>query len=198
MKKLFLIFLLSIGFIFSGSSTTVYASELPEENTSTEIQEEREEISIETMPELTEEQKEIEDYTTRLTEWIIAGVIGLLGTSALAIAFRKHLKNLIASVINGISLLKTSKDKADEDITTITKKAQDTIATLEKLKDEIVEQDKERFSVLETQIKVLITAFMSLVGGTKELVVNGTAEYISNILSTIDKEVNLNEGQKED
>lgn len=198
MKKLFLIFLLSIGFIISGSAMTVYALELPEENLSTEIQEESEEILTETIPELTEEQKEIEDYTTRLTEWIIAGVMGLLGTSAIAIAFRKHLKNLIASVVNGISLLKTSKDRAEEDITLITKKAQDTIASLEKLKDEIVEQDKEKFSVLEAQVKLLITVFMSLVGGTKELVVNGTAEYISNILSTVDKEVNLNEEQKED
>ena len=177
--------------IFYLAGEVFLEAEVGENNTLTMADSEAPEEPILPDTEL-DELKVIEAYTTQIVEWIIAGVLGLLGTSAVAIVCRKHLKNLDVSVVNGISLLKTNKDKAEEDITIITKKAQDSIATLEKLKDEVLEQDKEKFLVLEKQIKLLLNVILSLVDGTKELVVNGTAEHITNMLNDINKEVMIN------
>jgi ethanolamine utilization cobalamin adenosyltransferase len=183
MKKLCLLFILSIGFVLGGSTLSVYAEELPEQVVvETETTEE---------VEIVETEQEIEEYASKVTEYIIAGVMGLLGTSALAIAFRKTLKSLGTRVLEAIGLLKSNKDEVEEDINMIVKSAQKTVASLEKLEEKILNANEERFLEMELQMTLLCKVIIYMAGGMKELVVNGTSESISNLLKQFDKEVNL-------
>lgn len=181
MKKLCLLFILSIGFILGGSTMNVYAEELPEQVV----------VENETTEEVVEIEQEVEEYTSRVTELIVAGVMGLLGTSALAIAFRKTLKSLVTRVLEAIGVLKSNKDEVEEEVNAIVKSAQKTVASLEKLEEKILNANEERFLEMELQMTLLCKVIIYMAGGMKELVVNGTSESISNLLKQFDKEVDL-------
>lgn len=143
-----------------------------------------------------EEIKEIEAYTAQIVEWIIAGVLGLLGTSAVAIAFRGHLKSLIKSVSTALGLLKTNKDTAEEDIKNIKKEADNTLASLKTIKEEMLEINKKEFEALNRQNKLLRQVILYMAGGMKELVANGTSETVCNLLQEPDKEVKENASEE--
>jgi len=138
----------------------------------------------------------IEAYTAQIVEWIIAGVLGLLGTSAVAIAFRKHLKSLIKSVSTALGLLKTNKDTAEEDIKNIKKEADNTLASLKTIKEEMLEINKKEFEALNRQNKLLRQVILYMAGGMKELVANGTSETVCNLLQEPDKEVKENASEE--
>lgn len=143
-----------------------------------------------------DELKGIEAYTAQIVEWIIAGILGLLGTSAVAVFFRKQLKNLVASVVNGLKALKDNKDSAEEDIKKIKEDATNTLASLKNIKNEMLEINKKEFEALNRQNKLLRQVIFYMAGGMKELVANGTSETVCNLLQEPDKEVKENASEE--
>lgn len=123
-----------------------------------------------------------DEYTKKVTEWIIAGVCGLLGTSAVAVAFRKQLKELIAKILSALGVLNTNKDETEKQVKAIQDKAEKTLASLEKVKEEMLEENKEQFDDTKQQIEILTKAIMFIACGMTELVANGTSETISDML----------------
>ena len=173
MKKLFLLTLMVFAMVLSfGGLAVVSAEEIVEE------QEVVETVEVESL-------EDTEELTKQITEYVIAGVLGLFGTSALAIVFRRSLKSLALGVVNGIKEIKTNKTDAETSIKKLKEDAENTLASLKMLKDEISEQNKEEFETLKTAILCLAT-------GIKELIVNGTSEKVSNILKLPNKEVGDN------
>ena len=173
MKKLFLLTLMVFTMVLSFGGVAVVSAE--------EIVEEPQEVITEVVDTL----EETEELTKQITEYIIAGVLGLFGTSALAIVFRKSLKNLALGVINGIKEIKANKVDAETSIKGLKESAENTIASLKMLKEDISEQNKEEFELLKQAIFCMAT-------GIKELIVNGTSEKVSNILNMPNKEVGDN------
>ncbi len=181
--------------IFYLAGEVFLEAEVDEDNTLTMVDSETPEEPILPETEL-DEIKGVEAYTAQIVEWIIAGVLGLLGTSAVAIAFRKHLKSLIKSVSTALGLLKTNKDTAEEDIKKIKEEADNTLASLKNIKEEMLEINKKEFEVLYKQISLLSKVVLYMAGGMKELVVNGTAEHVCNLLKGPQKEVSENASEE--
>lgn len=127
--------------------------------------------------------KEIESTTKKITEYIIAGVIGLLGTSGVAILFRGSLKALAGSVKTLISKAKEEKDIAKEDIEKVKKEAENTLASLKNVKDEVVNVNKKEFEALHEEIRLLKKALRYFASGAKDFVKNGTAENIGKLFA---------------
>lgn len=174
--------------IFYLAGEVLLEAEVGENNTLTMADSEAPEEPILPDTEL-DELKGIEAYTSQVVEWIIAGVLGLLGTTTLAIAFRKHLKSLTKSVLTALGLLKTNKDTAEEDIKNIKKEAENTLASLKNVKEEMTNLNQKEFNELKAMFKLLCQAFMYIADGTKELVINGTAECVGCLLKDTEKEV---------
>ena len=181
--------------IFYLAGEVLLEAEVGEDNALTMIDSETPEESILPDTELAE-LKGIEAYTAQIVEWIIAGVLGLLGTSAVAIAFRVHLKSLIKSVSTALGLLKTNKDTAEEDIKNIKEEANNTLASLKTIKEEMLEINKKEFEALNRQNKLLRQVILYMAGGMKELVANGTSETVCNLLQEPSKEVKENASEK--
>lgn len=200
MKKKLLLLTVIVALMFTlslGVVSTAYASEVEDSTieTETEIPEEIAEEPILPDTEL-DEVKDIEEYTARIVEYIIAGVLGLLGTSAVAIAFRKNLKSLINKIGTALGLLKENKDTAEEDIKKIKDEADRALASLKTIKEEMIEINKKEFKSLQGQVSRLSKVVICLAGGMKELVVNGTAESICDFLKNPDKEVKENASEE--
>ena len=181
--------------IFYLAGEVLLEAEVGEDNALTMIDSETPEEPILPDTEL-DELKGIEAYTSQVVEWIIAGVLGLLGTTALAIAFRKNLKSLTKSVLTALGLLKTNKDTAEEDIKKIKKEADNTLASLKTIKEEMLEINKKEFEALNRQNKLLRQVILYMAGGMKELVANGTSETVCNLLQEPDKEVKENASEE--
>ena len=181
--------------IFYLAGEVLLEAEVGEDNALTMIDSETPEEPILPDTEL-DELKGIEAYTAQIVEWIIAGVLGLLGTSAVAVAFRGHLKSLIKSVSTALGLLKTNKDTAEEDIKNIKKEADNTLASLKTIKEEMLEINKKEFEALNRQNKLLRQVILYMAGGMKELVANGTSETVCNLLQEPDKEVKENASEE--
>lgn len=177
--------------IFYLAGEVLLEAEVGENNSLTMVDSETPEEPILPDTEL-QEIKDIESYTSQIVEWIIAGVLGLLGTSAVAVFFRKQLKDLVASVLNALKALKCNKDSAEEDIKKIKDEAVKTLASLKDVKEEMVEVNKKEFEALNRQVKLLSQVVIYMSGGIKELVVNGTSESIYNLLKVPNKEVKEN------
>ena len=178
MKKLFVLLTLCFMFTLSLGATTVFAEEM---ETS---------VSSETITEL----EEIDEYTANITKGVVAIVLGFVGTSAAAVAFRKQLKGLLGKVLTAIGLLKTSKEKNEQELDEIKQDVKKTIASLKKVKEEVVDSTKADINKLIKVNQMLIQGFMYLASGTNELVVNGTSETINNLLKELNKETVENEG----
>lgn len=181
--------------IFYLAGEVFLEAEVGENNTLTMADSETAEEPILPDTEL-DEIKDIEAYTSQILEYIIAGVLGLLGTSAVAVAFRKHLKSLIKSVSTALGLLKTNKDTAEEDIKKIKQEADNTLASLKNVKEEMLEINKKEFEALNRQVSLLSKVVLYMAGGMKELVANGTSETVSNLLQEPKKEVNENASEE--
>ena len=181
--------------IFYLAGEVFLEAEVGEDNTLTMVDSETPEEPILPETEL-DEIKIIEAYTSQILEYIIAGVLGLLGTSAVAVFFRKQLKNLIASVLSGLKALKDNKETAEEDIEKIKDEADKTLASLKNVKEEMLEINKKEFEALNRQVSLLSKVVLYMAGGTKELVVNGTSESIYNLLKNFDMEVNFDGSKK--
>ena len=153
-----------------------------------------EEITEEVVEQPTEQPTEettVEDYTKKISEWVITAVLGLLGTSAVAVAFRTQLKELFRNVGTALASLKDNKDTAETQIKELQKNAQKTIASLENVRKEMLEENKEQFENTQQQIEILTKAIMFIACGMTELVANGTSETISDMLKG-----NGNEGEE--
>ncbi len=181
--------------IFYLAGEVFLEAEVGEDNTLTMVDSETPEEPILPDTEL-DEIKGIEAHTAQIVEWIIAGVLGLLGTSAVAIAFRKHLKSLIKSVSTALGLLKTNKDTAEEDIKKIKEEADNTLASLKNVKSEMLEINKKEFEALNRQVSLLSKVVLYMAGGMKELVANGTSETVCNLLQEPSKEVKENASEE--
>ena len=181
--------------IFYLAGEVLLEAEVGEDNTLTMVDSETPEESI--LPDIElGEVKDIEEYTAQIVEYIIAGILGLLGTSAVAVFFRKQLKNLVASVVNGLKALKDNKDSAEEDIKKIKNEADKTLASLKNVKTEMLEINKKEFEALNRQVAMLSKVVLYMAGGMKELVGNGTSESICNLLQNPNKEVNENASEE--
>ena len=143
-----------------------------------------------------EEINEVEDYTAQIVEYIIAGVLGLLGTGVTALAFRKHLKSLINSISTALGLIKQNKDSAEEDIKNVIKEAENTIASLKNIKTDIKDENRKEFEMMQKQISLLIQIISYMSSGMKELVANGTAESVYNLLKEPITEVKDNANEE--
>lgn len=178
MKKISLITILCFIFVLSFGVMSVYAEsneEVPTDTTLTELE-------------------EIDEYTANITKGIVVLVLGFFGTSAAAVAFRKQLKSLFSKVVTAIGLLKTTKDKNEEELDELKQDVKKTISSLKKTKDEIVNSTKEDINNLIKTNQLLVKALMCLASGTNELVINGTSESIKELLKEVDKETIENEG----
>lgn len=183
MKKLsLLVLMLALTMCSIGTYSIVYAEEVED----TEIVElVNEETTV------VEEETE-QDYIRKTVEYIIAGVLGLLGTSAVAVLFRKQLKGLILSITDGLKSVKDNKDKTEEVVTDIVNKANKVIASLEMCKDELYEASIKDHEELKAQVSQLSKVILCMASGLNELVINGTSESICNAL----KEVDINGSEK--
>lgn len=188
MKKFFWIFviLFSLAMImFSLGFNSLEKAYAMEENTE-EVIEQPIEQPTEELPSVEETPSDelpiVDEYTKKVTEWIIAGLCGLLGTSAVAVAFRKQLKELIANILSALGVLKTNKDETEKQVKAIQDKAEKTLARLEKVKEEMFEENKEQSDEVKKQIGILTKAIMFIACGMTELVANGTSETISDML----------------
>ena len=173
-KRLFVVCVIfALMFVFSLGSVSVYANEM--EDT---------EIIIEV-----EEETEAEEYVTQVVEYIIAGVLGLLGTTGVAVLFRSQLKKLINSILDGIKALWKNKENAEEELNAIKNNVDSTLASLQNVKEELFDTNKHEFEALSKKVNLLCEVVLYMAGGMKELVINGTAESISDALKQIDGEV---------
>ena len=100
------------------------------------------------------------------------------------------------SVSTALGLLKTNKDTAEEDIKNIKKEADNTLASLKTIKEEMLEINKKEFEALNRQNKLLRQVILYMAGGMKELVANGTSETVCNLLQEPDKEVKENASEE--
>lgn len=165
-----------ITFYLSGE--ILFSGEIAENNVLIEVKEPIEEIK-----ESIEKIKEI-DITT-IIEWVLAGVVGLFGTTAVAILFRKQLKALLNQVISALASLNKNKDNAKEEIKEIVQEAKETIKALKKVRDSVSKEKEEVVASVESLKKMILC----MANGTKELVVNGTSETLCGL---VEKEVNEN------
>ena len=119
--------------------------------------------------------KEVEEYSAKITGYIISAVLGILGTLGVYVLSRKELKKLLKNVLTAIGLLKTSKDENEGEIKTIISNAKILIASLENFKSEMLEENKKEFETLKNEIYMIAC-------GSRELVSNGTAMKISDTI----------------
>jgi hypothetical protein len=186
MKKIIILMIMALMFTLTfGVTSIAYAEELPSENNTVEIEQETEQEPIEETTEI----EETESVVKRVVEWIIAGLVGLLGTSGAALLFRASLKGLSSDVKGVIAKIKANNELGEEELNKVIKSAKSSLASLEELKGEISKEVKEHFDILERQVLLLEKALSSIANGTKELVVNGVSETVDNLL----KEANASE-----
>jgi hypothetical protein len=178
MKKILLLVTLMLTTIFTSSVVVANAETL--------------EAPIEEVVEIQETEEVIEDYTQKVTNWIISGVLGLLGTLGVATLFRKQLKELIAKVLTLLGVVGDNKDKAKEELDKIINTAKSVLASVEKAGNKIIEDTKEEMNALRNDFNLLCTAMSYLVCGMQELVSNGTSEDVCNMLKDFNKEVENN------
>ena len=178
MKKILLLVTLMLTTIFTSSVVVANAETL--------------EAPIEEVVEIQETEEVIEDYTQKVTNWIISGVLGLLGTLGVATLFRKQLKELIAKVLTLLGVVGDNKDKAKEELDGIINTANSVLARVEKASENIIEGTNENINSLRSDFNVLSTAIICLACGMNELVSNGTSEDVCNILKDFNKEVENN------
>lgn len=183
MKKILLLSSLLLITIFSGSAVVVYADtvEAPEESV-VETVEVVEEVDI----------AEIEEYTAKITTWVVSTILGILGTTGVAVLFRKQLKGLITKILSAIGVLNTKKDEFEEQVKEIISSAKSVLASVEKVGNKIIEDTKEEMNALRNDFNLLCTAMSYLVCGMQELVSNGTSEDVCNMLKDFNKEVENN------
>ena len=141
-------------------------------------------------------ESQTEDYATKVAEYIIAGILGLVGTSTVAILFRKQLKSLIGKITTALALLNTSKDTTEEEVKKIIKEADSTLASLKNVKEEIMEVNKKEYEEIKKQVMLLKQVLVYMAGGMKELVANGTSECICNLSDEPKKEVKENASEE--
>lgn len=132
-------------------------------------------VKIETEETQLSEIKEVEEYSAKITGYIISAVLGILGTLGVFVFSRKEIKNLLKNVLAAIGLLKTSKDQNEGEINTIISNAKKLIASHENFKSEMLEENKKEFEILKTEIYMIAC-------GLRELVSNGTAMKISDTI----------------
>ena len=178
MKKILLLATLMLATIFTSSVVVANA--------------ETSEAPIEEVVEIQENEEVIEDYTQKVTNWIISGVLGLLGTLGVATLFRKQLKELIAKVLTLLGVVGDNKDKAKEELDKIINTANSVLASVEKANEDLIEGTNENINSLRGDLNLLSTAIICLACGMNELVSNGTSEDVCNILKDFNKEVENN------
>ena len=148
-------------------------------------------VEVDSLAEIDNELSEVEKYVTQFWEYVIAGLMGLFGTTGVAILFRKQLTDLITNVGNAISNLKANKEVSDEELKVIKESALSTIASLQNVKQEMEDKYKEEREAILKELRTYREAFLMIASGSKEYVANGTAESIGNLLG----ENNGNESQ---
>lgn len=183
-----------ISFYFSGG--VLLEAEIGEENVLSRVVSETEEEIIPPDTEELDILKEIEELSARITEWVIAAILGVSGTTLVAFIYRKSLKALVEKVLSAIGLVKKNKEEAEESIKGIKDEATNTLASLKTVKKEIVEETQKENEITRRQNLILCKAMLYIAGGMKELVVNGTSEKVCNLLEELDKGVNENAGQE--
>lgn len=194
MKKKFLLGILIVAIlsVLSIGVFSVQANELNAETESTQTEEyiQTEDSTIEntqtdssnTENTEIEENLKYKETIAQVLEYIIAGIIGLFGTGAVAIGYRNNLIKLINKTSTALTSIKENKETAEEDIKTVQKSALDTLASLKNLKAEIKETSKEGYDDLKKEISALKEIIRLMSSGNKELVMNGSSEKIANII----------------
>jgi peptidoglycan hydrolase CwlO-like protein len=185
MRKIFLLFLMTFLMMCFISVAVVHAEggeEIP--TTETVVEENESYLSS------------LEEETARIVEWIIAGIVGIVGTSGAAVLFRKQLVTLFEQVKTALASLKTNKELAEETLKGIKKEAQNTLKSLEKVKEEVCELHKDEFAALREQIALLEKTVCIFAGGTKEMICNGSAKAICDLVANNGFEVSENEGKE--
>lgn len=151
-----------------------------------------------------EELKEVEDVIKNVVDYIIAGVLGLLGTTGVALIFKGILKALIDKITQSINDLKAEKDNLEEDLTNTKNQAEKVLASLEKTSEQLgldmqktmaqmKEENKEEFEKLKSDLALIKKVLPYIAGGMSELVKKGIAENVCNLLDEGEIEENESE-----
>jgi FMN-dependent NADH-azoreductase len=98
--------------------------------------------------------------------------------------------------VNALATLKQNKELSEETITAIKDDAVKTLQSLEKVKDEITNLHKEEFEALREQIVLLEKTVCILATGMNEMIINGSAKSICDLVENKGFTVSENEEQE--
>ncbi len=129
-----------------------------------------------------EEPKEDVEFLNNIKNWGITALVSLLGSGVVCAIFRKTLLNLIADFITRKKEVKDESDKSRDKID----------EALQLLKKEKEEFEKEKKAFIQAGLAFYRNskdAIALMACGISELVENGTAEKVKEMLNGEDKEI---------
>ncbi len=206
MKKILLVIMVILMAIPMVGTITVYANETNQEIV--------EEIPLET-PSKNEGENNLDEYLSKLEEakeivkdivkWIISAIIGGLGGLSVSLLFKKFLGGLVAKVLQGKNDISATKAETEKQVKEIRNEVSSTLASLEKsrndmmegfkgMKAQLIEENQKSNAELKEDINLIKKALPYIAGGMTELVKNGIAESVYDLLS---KKGELNEESEE-
>lgn len=198
MKKI-LVLLVVILLMFPIASVQVYASETEQEITQEQAPSEdlqvEEQPSDETLNEGSINLQEAKEVIKQIIETIIAAVVGALGGLSVTIIAKAVLTNLVTKVNNGnsdieatkketIEALKEVKNSADSVLATVQESAKANTEDIKQLKQELIEENQKSNAELKADIELIKLALPRIAGGMNELVFNGIAESVYELLNS--------------
>ena len=177
MKKLLVLICLLIVCFSTFNITSVYANE-----TSVEItQESKTETDEESIQELEKQITEkINEYKTIAINWIdllFSALLGSAGTGAVLVFCLKKIVSITKESTKVIGDLKIQKQDNESEMANLVKKAENALASLEKMKDSLLETNKQNYNEVKEVLRLIAV-------GNTEYVVNGTAEKVDNIVKS--------------
>lgn len=141
-----------------------------------------------------------EDITKKISEYVISAVLGILGTVSVSLVFKNILAKLIESIVVALKDLKAKKKEVDEELVNNKNEVERVLASLEKSHSEMMKGFEEMKAQLEEEnrknneqmqkanaqvkadIDLIKTAIPYMAGGMNELVRNGIAESVYDLL----------------
>lgn len=135
-----------------------------------------------------EEIKTDESYIAQISNYVVTIVLGAVGSLFIALSFMKKFIKLTGSVSTALGFLDSENKNSKKEILNAKDEVENSINSLKNIKNEIFELNEQQFIKMHNEIMELRQAVIYLTAGTKELVVNGVAESVSNLLKENKKE----------
>ncbi len=129
-----------------------------------------------------EEPKEDVEWLNKIEKWGIDALVSLLGSGIVCVIFRKILLNLISDIKTRKKEVKDESDKSRD-------KIDEALQLLEKEKEEFEKEKKAFIQAGLAFYRNSKDAIVLMVCGITELVENGTAEKVKEMLNGEDKEI---------